>query len=434
MLERMGLPKEEETVKNAVSKVLAGLWFDRKLSRSSTVPHSGGVRVVPAELVYGSASRPTRSQTAPPSVRNGSEGAQSSHSQLRNEGVDPSAVQMVELQATGESNKKEATWLGPLLDRLLGITDETVTPAAKKKVESRCETLVASVVNYMLLLFEVSVPFAALRNHEGLWSRVCWGAAQSRIIPPKSAAATSKWTAQRILACFATLNTVCSRLPTLLLPHVKTLIPYLKGGDDKVPMDDLLLQLVPIIAKVIPSFDAVDPSTLATVEADLKERYLGTRSPAVVKKVLRCACVLADKVRVLAMCKSPRSLRSSRCVSCAVPQVLPLCCEYGWPVLRQVAAWAAPPSWRSHGGDSASARVRSDLQIRQLGSGWWLQRDVYSAWLVSHSVRAGQVLHHDRSRSDTVNRRDGGCGRPVQVRGLCCAQNEACPHDLDRAG
>ena len=102
MLERMGLPKEEETVKNAVSKVLAGLWFDRKLSRSSTVPHSGGVRVVPAELVYGSASRPTRSQTAPPSVRNGSEGAQSSHSQLRNEGVDPSAVQMVELQATGE--------------------------------------------------------------------------------------------------------------------------------------------------------------------------------------------------------------------------------------------------------------------------------------------------------------------------------------------
>jgi len=151
MLERASNPREEDSVKNMISKAFETLWFGSSMRRSPSVP-VGGARGKQA----GAAAKVARSSTVPLGAGgaplNGN-GSPPSATAL----VDPSTVQMVALQAEYVKQNKKSSWLSPLLDRMLGLAEESVTQAARDRAAATCKRLVDDIVAYILLLFEVRV-------------------------------------------------------------------------------------------------------------------------------------------------------------------------------------------------------------------------------------------------------------------------------------
>ena len=148
MLRMHADPRENDSVKKLVFKAVAGLWFDSRYTRSASIPPVAGA---------GSGRATQRSATAPPTVgRDGDlEAKHDTPLPVDQAGVDPRAAQLVALQAGCMQDKTQAAWLGSLLDRMLGLHEESVSASDKAKAEETCVALVSQIVDYVLLLFEV---------------------------------------------------------------------------------------------------------------------------------------------------------------------------------------------------------------------------------------------------------------------------------------
>lgn len=167
-------PRESDSVKKLVFKAIAGLWFDPRYTRSTSIPPSAGV-------AGGNARATRRSSTAPPTLgRNGEDESKGEAPIPAEQAVDPRAAQLVTLQAGCLQDKTQAAWLGALLDRVLGIHEETVSEADRSKAQKTCEVLVSQIVDYVLLLFEVRCRAARLRRN-ALTCRLGRGCVVSRV-------------------------------------------------------------------------------------------------------------------------------------------------------------------------------------------------------------------------------------------------------------
>jgi nucleotide-binding universal stress UspA family protein len=215
--------------------------------------------------------------------------------------VRAAASQIVEV-VHGVSNSE---WLVELLKGMLFGADDgskAKKEAAKRRalVLARCEALVGCCVEFLLALDDddaAASTFVALPTSP----RKAAAAAQLHENGDKAAAAAVALEAERaakMVATLATLHVFCKASPSLLVAHMETLLPYLKG-DNRIggPIQEgkvcaLVANMVSWALPLMPA-NRRDARLLATAASDLQQltyRFGGD----VVHAAVECLSVLAQ--------------------------------------------------------------------------------------------------------------------------------------------
>lgn len=320
MVERIGDPEEETSIKDLVIETFEQAWFGS--TRLTTSSSSTSQQLPPGWTLeqedIGSTPKSLTS-IAPPSFYVSPDGTQRLRSidevwavtKERREAkserplVIPLAIELQQRQDMEEGlvmsivesmievvyYVSSIDWFVDLIQRLLLVSSTTSTTTTKKKkgmmkseggkaeikIKQRSECLVNGLMEYLMLIEE--------------------GQAMKRIDVPES---------NQLFACIKAISAFCQACPELLIPHVDTLVVYLQAGttmsasNSTVPSSSSSVEetkmiglVAGIISNVLPIVTVLSSRLVETLERDL-EQLIYRASPSIVTPCIVCMARLVQ--------------------------------------------------------------------------------------------------------------------------------------------
>ena len=199
---------------------------------------------------------------------------------LEDERCAAAAAQMVEVV----HGANQTSWLVSLLEGLLygageGNKKKWEQKKLRQDVLTRCKALVASMVEFLIRLDEGQLPLSVQKPAAAEL------AADATDPAEKAALALYTEAADQLVATIATLHVFCKASPDLLVPHLSTLLPYLKADNGVKPAEEALIctNVANMVAWTMPlaKEEEQDLQDLKGVVEDLRKIIYKFGSPVV---------------------------------------------------------------------------------------------------------------------------------------------------------
>ena len=260
MVERIGDPSEESSIKQLIMSTFEVVWFNTKLpvNTSEALTSEACPRTPHGREVQTSRPKSTPNST----LKNNS---------LRQEEEDIKQSVYTLIDVVDQS-AYTVDWLVKLLQDLIypngDDSENSKSTPERKKIMQRAEDFTSTIMECLLQIEEGNfLPILVEGNH-----------------------------GDQLFACLKTLHVLGQAHPQLLRAHVETLRIYLKGDEDmeRVVESKILSTVAEIIAMTIPIVPMLSKPLINELEIDLK-RLVYAAPPSVVEPCIKSLAALVEK-------------------------------------------------------------------------------------------------------------------------------------------